>query len=75
MVLTIEPGCYFAPLLMETYGALTSDLVDRQVLERYIPVGGVRIEDVVVVRENGCENLTTVPREVEAIEAICSGRA
>lgn len=60
---------------METFGALTSPLVDSAVLARYTPVGGVRIEDVVVVRKNDCENLTTVPREIAQIEAICSGEA
>ncbi|WWC92813.1 uncharacterized protein L201_007772 [Kwoniella dendrophila CBS 6074] len=36
-------------------------------------VGGVRIEDVVVVNDDGCENLTTVGREREWIESVCSG--
>ena len=31
----------------------------------YPGVGGVRIEDVVVVRKDGCENLTTYPRVLE----------
>ena len=73
MVLTIEPGCYFSPQLMERAGVKDSKYVDQEVLARYAAVGGVRIEDVVVVRHDRCENLTTVPREVEEIEAICSG--
>ncbi|KAJ9100609.1 hypothetical protein QFC21_003653 [Naganishia friedmannii] len=73
MVLTIEPGCYFSPQLMERAGVKENKYVDQEVLARYVVVGGVRIEDVVVVREDKCENLTTVPREVEHIEAICSG--
>ncbi|KAJ9122333.1 hypothetical protein QFC22_001754 [Naganishia vaughanmartiniae] len=73
MVLTIEPGCYFSPQLMERAGVKESKYVDQDVLPRYVAVGGVRIEDVVVVRADRCENLTTVPREVEQIEAICSG--
>jgi Xaa-Pro dipeptidase len=60
---------------MESFGALTSPLVDTTVLAKYTPVGGVRIEDVVVVRADRCENLTTVPREITQIEAICSGAA
>lgn len=31
----------------------------------YPGLGGVRLEDVVVVREGGCENLTTYPKELE----------
>jgi Xaa-Pro dipeptidase len=73
MVLTVEPGCYFAPQLMDMHGAWTSEFVDQEVLKRYIPVGGVRIEDVVVVREGRCENLTTVVRERQQMEALCSG--
>jgi Xaa-Pro aminopeptidase len=31
----------------------------------YPGVGGVRIEDVVVVTETGCRNLTMYPKELE----------
>jgi Xaa-Pro aminopeptidase len=31
----------------------------------YPGVGGVRLEDVVVVTENGCTNLTAYPKELE----------
>lgn len=74
MVLTIEPGCYFAPQLLDTHGVWESELVDAEVLKTYLNVGGVRIEDVVVVREGGCDNLTTVGREREWVEARCSGQ-
>ena len=31
----------------------------------YVGIGGVRLEDLVVVTENGCTNLTTYPKELE----------
>lgn len=75
MVLTVEPGCYFPDQLMKLHGAWESEHVDKEVLKRYVPVGGVRIEDAVLVTKDGRENLTTVGREREWVESVCSGQA
>jgi len=57
MVLTVEPGLYFA-----------SD--DERVPHRYRGMG-VRIEDDVLITEKGHENLTAgVPKSVDDIEAL-----
>ena len=57
MVFTVEPGVYIAA------GA-------ENVPEEFFNIG-VRIEDDVVVTENGVEVLTTgVPKEAREIEAI-----
>ena len=74
MVVTVEPGCYFAPQLMQDHGVWTSTFVNHDKLREYLAVGGVRIEDVVVVREGKCENLTMVGRERDWVEAACSGQ-
>lgn len=74
MVLTVEPGCYFAPQMLDEHGVWDNQYIDHEVLKKYLPVGGVRIEDVVVVRDGQkCENLTTVGRDRTWVEARCSG--
>lgn len=40
------------------------------VLERYYKVGGVRIEDDILVTEDGYENLTTAPKGEEMLDVI-----
>ena len=50
-----------------------SPLINHEVLARYESVGGVRIEDVVVITKDGYENLTTVRSDVEWVEGVCSG--
>jgi Xaa-Pro dipeptidase len=66
-------GCYFSPHLLAPWR--DSPYIDPAVLARYEPVGGVRLEDVVVVEEKGVRNLTWVVREREEVEGLCSGKA
>jgi Xaa-Pro dipeptidase len=77
MILTVEPGCYFIPYLVDL--ALASDVLskylDRDVLNEYRNFGGIRLEDVVSVSPEGSppDNLTTCPRLVEEVESVMSG--
>lgn len=54
-------------------GARNSRFIDQDVLSQYEPVGGVRIEDVVLITLDGAENLTKVRSDIEWIEGVCSG--
>ena len=58
-VFTIEPGIYFIPQLLQPVRAgRYADMVDWQSVEQFIPFGGIRIEDNVLVTEQGTENFT-----------------
>lgn len=57
MVMTIEPGLYV-------------DKDREDVPSRYLGIG-IRIEDDILITENGCEVLTAgVPKEIEEVEAL-----
>lgn len=58
-VLTIEPGVYFIDLLLEPLRqSRLSAEVNWTLVERLAPLGGVRIEDDVLVTAEGHRNLT-----------------
>lgn len=44
--------------------------INNDRLQAYYPVGGVRIEDDILVTEDGYENLTTAPKGDEALRII-----
>jgi Xaa-Pro dipeptidase len=65
MIFTIEPGCYFIPILLEPQRDTTrGGVINWKVVEQLYPCGGVRIEDNILVTDVGSENLT---RQFEAI--------
>ncbi|KAK7967012.1 uncharacterized protein PG986_001289 [Apiospora aurea] len=73
MVVTVEPGIYFCREYIEAYYLSKPELaryIDVRVLDRYWDVGGVRIEDCILVTEDGYENLTTAPKGEEMLKVI-----
>ncbi|MCA8962717.1 MAG: Xaa-Pro dipeptidase [Planctomycetes bacterium] len=61
-VMTIEPGIYFIPLLLDPFRGGPNDAAfDWKGIDQELrPCGGVRIEDDVRVTASGSENLTRV---------------
>ena len=76
-VVTDEPGIYFIPALIEQWKREKTDggRVDYARLEKYLDFGGIRLEDDILVTEDGARRLGTMrlpiaPDEVETIMKI-----
>jgi Xaa-Pro aminopeptidase len=72
MAVTIEPGLYRAPTILDhpELAKHAGDRLDREVLARFHDVRGIRIEDDVLVTEQGAEVLTAgIPKELSEVEA------
>jgi len=58
-VVTIEPGLYFVPMLLDPRrDGADADAVDWSKVDTLIPYGGIRIEDDVLVTAEGREDLS-----------------
>lgn len=76
MVITIEPGIYFIEAIINSPEKRKKyqKYIHWNVVQKYRSVGGIRIEDDILVTKNGFKNLTTVPKEVKAIEKLMAHR-
>ncbi|MEL6771825.1 MAG: aminopeptidase P family protein [Bacteroidota bacterium] len=80
-VVTVEPGCYFIPALVQAWKAegKHAAFLDYAEIERYLTMnegrgfGGVRIEDDVLVTDDGLRVLgPAIPKTVAEVEAVCA---
>jgi Xaa-Pro aminopeptidase len=71
--LTVEPGVYFIPELMRRWRSERRHerFINYERANDYLDFGGVRIEDNIVVDEQGCRVLgDPIPKEVEEVESV-----
>jgi len=74
-VITNEPGIYFIPALIDKWQSekINTDFINFEKVNEYRDFGGIRLEDDILVTENGSRILgTRVPINPEEVEEIVS---
>ena len=74
-VVTVEPGIYFIPALIDQWKAQGKfeNFIDYKKIENYRDFGGIRIEDNVLVHDDGQRVLgKPIAKTVEEVEALSS---
>jgi Xaa-Pro aminopeptidase len=76
-VITVEPGCYFIPALIEKWKneGINREFINFDKLTEYYNFGGIRLEDDALVTEHGSRLLgsSRLPVTVEDVEKEMSG--
>jgi len=75
-VFTVEPGIYFIPELIDMWQKQSrhTEFINYDKVEEYRDFGGIRIEDNVLVTDDGYRVLGSkpIPKSVEEVEALAS---
>jgi len=66
MVIALEPGIYFKNEMMNNTG------FNKETLRRFIGMGGIRIEDTILVTKIGSRVLSNVPKEIKELTRMLS---
>ena len=76
-VVTDEPGCYFIPALIDQWReqGLHKEFLVYDKIETYKDFGGIRLEDDILITENGCKCMGDhrAPITVEEVENTING--
>ncbi len=75
-VLTVEPGLYFIPQLIDQWKAekRNAAFINYKEVEKFRNARGYRIEDDVLVTKSGCRVLgPPIPKTAADVEAACKG--
>ena len=73
-VVTVEPGIYFIPALIEKWKheKLFAEKINYNALESYYQFGGIRIEDTVCVQQSGAKIIgEKLEKTISEIETLC----
>jgi Xaa-Pro dipeptidase len=55
---TIEPGIYFIAQLLDRLDPARRKLLNPKAIDKFLPYGGIRVEDDLIVESDGSQNLT-----------------
>lgn len=74
-IITVEPGIYFCRFIIEPYltDPVHAGYINFEVLNRYWAVGGVRIEDNILITKDGYQNLTTAIKDADEMCKLING--
>lgn len=75
-VITVEPGIYFIPALIDQWRGENrhAEFIDYDRVESYKGFGGIRIEDDLLITDDGCRVLGPgIPKTVDEVEAAMHG--
>jgi Xaa-Pro aminopeptidase len=73
-VITVEPGIYFIPELIRRWKKQNkfAEFINYDKLDDYLNFGGIRIEDNILITDNGCKVIgkNRIPKTTDEIESV-----
>lgn len=72
-VVTVEPGIYLIPELIDLWKTQKkhTQFINYDMVEEYRHFGGIRLEDDIIVTDDGCRNLSEkIPKKIDEVEKL-----
>ena len=75
-MITVEPGIYFIPALIDQWKAegRHTEFIDYERANEFRDFGGIRIEDDILITADGCRVLGPgIPKTIAGVESAMRG--